>query len=504
MTIIINPVSDLIVNSNIEATALNLLNYFDDPTTTGLIANFQLYNTSLGNGVINIVLFDQDGAGAPLTVQNFLNYVSDGDYINSIIHRSIPNFIIQGGGFTVEQLTPQSIPSNPPVQNEFSPNRSNLPGTIAMAKLGGNPNSATNQWFFNLANNASNLDNQNGGFTVFGQVLSNADLLTLNVIAAVPVFNRSNLSPVFSNLPLLGNPIDSADDYVRFSEITVSQANELQFTVLGNSNPNLVNVTINGQEILLDYLPNQIGTAEITIIATNLLGEQVQDSFTVTVFDPAQYGASNPDLIPVYGSDLVGLENHYLTYGKNENRSLDNFDEFRYIASSYDQYNGDLINVFGLDGAAATLHYINNGLSEQRSLTAFDPARYLNGYDDLLNAPSIGTNTLAATQHYIQYGFNEQPPRDPNLFASDRYIASWDDLIDAFAFITDYAAKIEAGSNHYLFNGKGENRGITFDPNAYLANPFNADVAAHPLFGTLTGATQHYIQYGFGEGRPVA
>lgn len=501
MTIIINSVSDLTVDSNIEATALNLLNYFDDPTTTGLIASFQLYNTTLGNSVINIVLFDQNGSGAPLTVQNFLNYVSDGNYINSIIHRSVPSFIIQGGGFTVEQLTPQSIPSNPPVQNEFSANRSNLQGTIAMAKLGSNPNSATNQWFFNLANNSSNLDNQNGGFTVFGQVLSNADLQTINAIAAVPVFNGSNLNPAFSNLPLLGNPVDSDDDYVRFSEITVSQVDELQFTVLGNSNPNLVNVTINGQEILLDYLPNQIGTAEITIRATNLLGEQVQDSFTVTVFDPtfdpAQYGASNPDLIPVYGYDLIGLENHYLTYGRFEDRTIDTFDEFRYIASSY-VGNGDLINVFGLNGTAATQHYLEYGYSEQRSLTAFDPARYLNSWDDLLGA--FGTNTAAATQHYISNGFSPEG-RDPNLFLSDRYIASWGDLINAFAPITDYAAKIESGSNHYLLYGRGENRAITFDPNAYLnANP---DLIPFYQSGQLD-PTQHYIVSGFGEGRHVA
>ena len=87
---------------------------------------------------------------APGTVANFLNYVSDGDYEGTFFHRAIPGFILQGGGFSLESdgsLT--TVPSDPPIANEFG--LSNIRGTIAMAKLGGNPNSATNEWFVNLA-----------------------------------------------------------------------------------------------------------------------------------------------------------------------------------------------------------------------------------------------------------------------------------------------------------------------------------------------------------------
>ena len=173
--VIKNPIDNQTVSINAADTILNLTNYFDDPFTTGKVAHFNLANTSIGaigNGVINIVLFDQTSGGAPLTVQNFQNYVSAGSYTNSFIHRSIPNFIVQGGGFTYNNPTVTTIPTNAPVQNEFSSQRSNIRGTIAMAKLGSDPNSATNQRFFNLADNASNLDNQNGGFTVFGQALA--------------------------------------------------------------------------------------------------------------------------------------------------------------------------------------------------------------------------------------------------------------------------------------------------------------------------------------------
>ena len=103
---------------------------------------------------------------APLTVQNFLNYVNKGAYNNSFFHRSVANFVVQGGGFQWVNGAAQAIPSDKPVKNEYS--ASNIRGTLAMAKVGGDPDSATNQWFFNTINNASNLNNNNGGFTVFG------------------------------------------------------------------------------------------------------------------------------------------------------------------------------------------------------------------------------------------------------------------------------------------------------------------------------------------------
>lgn len=149
--------------------------------------------TALGD--IGIELFD---SAAPLTVANFMNYVNSGAYANSFIHRSVPGFIIQGGGYTWNGSIPVAIAQNPPVVNEFDPSRSNVRGTIAMAKLSGDPNSATSQWFFNLADNSANLDYQNGGFTVFGQVIGNG-MDVVDAIAALPVYN---VGGAFTNLPL--------------------------------------------------------------------------------------------------------------------------------------------------------------------------------------------------------------------------------------------------------------------------------------------------------------
>ena len=124
--------------------------------------------TSLGD--FSIELFDDI---TPITVANFLNYVNSGRYNTTVIHRVINTpipFIIQGGGmsYNVEENTLDAINTDGAILNE--PFISNQRGTVAMAKLSGNPNSATSQWFVNLNDNSANLDAQNGGFTVFGHL----------------------------------------------------------------------------------------------------------------------------------------------------------------------------------------------------------------------------------------------------------------------------------------------------------------------------------------------
>ncbi|MEY2487492.1 MAG: hypothetical protein QOH39_3140 [Verrucomicrobiota bacterium] len=136
---------------------------------------------------------------SPNTVANFLRYVNRGAYDNSFIHRSVPSFVIQGGGYKFANMQVVSIAQDPPVANEFGV--SNTRGTLAMAKLANNPDSATNQWFFNESDsNAANLDTQNGGFTVFGRIINNSGLVAMDAINAVPIYNMG--SP-FDSIPLL-------------------------------------------------------------------------------------------------------------------------------------------------------------------------------------------------------------------------------------------------------------------------------------------------------------
>ncbi len=150
------------------------------------------FETTSGN--IDVELFDDE---TPITVQNFLNYVDDGDYNGTFIHRAIPGFIIQGGGFRFDNGEANQIDADPPITNEF--NRSNLRATLAMAKNASNPDSATNNWFFNLANNSLRLDGQNGGFTVFGEVIGTS-MLIVDAIAALPILSAG--SP-FDTLPVV-------------------------------------------------------------------------------------------------------------------------------------------------------------------------------------------------------------------------------------------------------------------------------------------------------------
>lgn len=155
------------------------------------------FHTDLGD--MDVLLL-QDVA--PNNVANFLAYVTQSLYDNSFLHRSPPNFVIQGGGYKFANGQTMSIPQGPPVINEF--HVSNTRGTLAMAKLPNNPNSATNQWFFNESDtNAgppASLDTQNGGFTVFGRLINKTGLTTMDTIAAVPIYNFG--SP-FDQLPLI-------------------------------------------------------------------------------------------------------------------------------------------------------------------------------------------------------------------------------------------------------------------------------------------------------------
>jgi peptidyl-prolyl cis-trans isomerase B (cyclophilin B) len=133
---------------------------------------------------------------APATVKNFLDYVQAHQYDGVIFHRVIPDFMIQGGGFTADM---KQKPTQAPIKNEADNGLRNERGTIAMARTG-DPHSASAQWFINVADNRA-LDHtgktQAGwGYAVFGKVVEGMDVV--NSIAGV----RTTTKGMYGDVPV--------------------------------------------------------------------------------------------------------------------------------------------------------------------------------------------------------------------------------------------------------------------------------------------------------------
>jgi cyclophilin family peptidyl-prolyl cis-trans isomerase len=178
---------------------------------------------------------------APKNVANFAYYVNNGLYNQSFFHRLVPGFVVQGGGYTFTNGNANSIPTALPVVNEAQ--LPNLRGTLAMALTGSDPNSATDEFFFNLENNPS-LNNpdaslSSGGYTVIGQIVgvqggtpasgsapvdggSSAGLAVMDAIGADSTYNFG--SP-FDALPLINYTSGSTVLSSNFVYPNISQVN---------------------------------------------------------------------------------------------------------------------------------------------------------------------------------------------------------------------------------------------------------------------------------------
>jgi len=123
------------------------------------------------HGDIVIELFDES---APISSENFTQYVTDGFFAETVFHRIIPNFMIQGGGVTADMNKKKT---RPPIKNEAANGEKNLRGTLAMARTG-EVDSATSQFFINLRDNAI-LDHgdRDFGYAVFGRVTDGMDIV---------------------------------------------------------------------------------------------------------------------------------------------------------------------------------------------------------------------------------------------------------------------------------------------------------------------------------------
>ena len=265
----------------------------------------QVARVATTSGTFDIELLSGD---APATAANFLSYVQAGAYTNALVHRSVPGFIIQTGGYTAT-LPPVAVSQKAPVVNEYK--ISNTRGTVAMAKLGGDPNSATNQWFVNLADNSANLDNQNGGFTVFGRVMGSG-MSVVDAIAKIPVYY--NQAAPFDQLPLRnmasGQTKILQPNFVAISSVSLladypsasSAVAALALSVV-NSNTAVVSATISGKTLTLTRKAGVDGEALITLHATHLNGGMITRTFKVVDIIAPRLSISTPattSLVPSF------------------------------------------------------------------------------------------------------------------------------------------------------------------------------------------------------------
>jgi len=278
-----NSIADFTVYAGTPARSIDLATVFADPDASNAVR----MTTVLGT--FDLALFGQQKA---ITVANFLRYVDEGRYFltdpttgqlaSTFVHRAFtgPN-VVQGGGYlgTVNSnntaIQPTAVLPFSAIQNE--PGISNTRGTIAMAKMGGDPNSATCEWFINTTDNLG-LDNplNNGGFTVFGRVAGTG----MSVVDAISALPRFNFGGPFTDLPLRNYTSPNA---VRVQHLVsmpgITRISPLTFSAMSD-NAN-VTVTVGGTKLLV--AGNQTGSANVTVTATDLDGATVQDTFTVNV-----------------------------------------------------------------------------------------------------------------------------------------------------------------------------------------------------------------------------
>ena len=190
-----NSTTDTLVLNCVASQAgdfsLNVLSP-DGQTIYSTLVNVPLPQVTLITSKGSITL-ELDPARAPISTNNFLTYVSKGFYRSTLFHRVIPNFVVQGGGYTTGMV--KKTDQAAPIELESNKGLSNLRGTLAMARTN-LPNSATSEFYINLVDNLS-LDfknTANPGYAVFGKVIQGMELV--DAIALEPTGVVGGMSDV--------------------------------------------------------------------------------------------------------------------------------------------------------------------------------------------------------------------------------------------------------------------------------------------------------------------
>ncbi|HRE83790.1 MAG TPA: peptidylprolyl isomerase, partial [Opitutaceae bacterium] len=263
---------------------VDLKNYFGLPGVANQVVRF---NTVLGP--IHVEMLPDT---APNHVTNFLTYVNSGAYNNTFFHRSTalngsstaPVDIIQGGGYRIPvDPAVTRIPSNAPVNLEY--NRLNERGTLAAARTS-DANSATSEWFFNVRDNSTTLNAENGGgYTVFARVVGGG----MNTVDAIAALSRKNEGGAFSTLPVRNLAVPSTDSnlVVVTSIVPVSvypgQGSPAVLTFSAeSSNPAVATVSVTNSTLTITP-GTQAGETNIVVRAADANGSLATASFVTSV-----------------------------------------------------------------------------------------------------------------------------------------------------------------------------------------------------------------------------
>jgi len=346
-------------------------------------------------GAVDMQLYE---LATPATVVNFMNYVNDGDYEGTFIHRSVPGFVVQMGGYVFDpslgSFTNNSgiyhIPVDPPVAND--PGIPNTRGTIAMARLT-DPDSATSEFFFNLVDNSGSLDTLNGGYTVFGEVLGDGMEVIDRIAALERCLDIGYALPRpcnnYPETPLIG--IEAPDGTVFSSP--VEQANLVNLNNIGidsdgdgiidpvedaapnNGDANEDGIddrdqagvasfaTLTGSYVLLE------ASAGDALQGTQVLGQTFAMT-TVDPFDPNNDLAGLEFLQGLFGTGLGGLApggaavitltipaadtpNGFYMYGPTASDATPHWYSFL--------YDGQTATGAAINGNVITLHFVDGG-----------------------------------------------------------------------------------------------------------------------------------------------
>ena len=298
--------NDLSLSSS-DQVKLRLPKGFGASDAVGTVVEL-ITNNRLGGASIYLEMFNKKGSADVVTkktVKNFLKYIKKDLYDNSIFHRSVPGFVLQGGGFSAPLLPtneggpPERITTFKTIKNQ--PGNSNTRGTLAMAKQAGDPDSATSQWFVDLEDNFS-LDTSNEGFSVFGQVLGEG----MNIVDQLASAEFYNFGGPFAQLPLWeldqnddGSVAISPKDFLIVASAEKLKSKQQPFILSVKSSDNsLVEARVTKkQQIKLKTSDTASGTAQISVEARSTVDGSIDvDGFDVLIGGSLQTRATERSL----------------------------------------------------------------------------------------------------------------------------------------------------------------------------------------------------------------